>query len=201
MGSSNLLGSDELQQNWPAILVHLPRPLESRADLFGVFNPLGVTAHSQSHVGIVATQIAAVIKLVGGFHGVSFYRHRRVVQNNRRNRYTRPHRSLEVQPGHTKGCIAHKVDAHFLRRGQLGTNDQSQSGSKTVGLAPTKVSPGTVRAIEGSNLIAGAARIMGDDGILRWHGLHELPNHTVGIDWPPGGGNLAGPLGQPGFAL
>ena len=138
---------------------------------------------------------------MGGRHSRYFGAHTGVVQYHGDDGQVAAHRRLEVQPGHAKGGVAHKVDAHLIRLGQLGPDYQPQAGAQAVGLAPTDVAAGAVGAVEGEQFIPRTARIVGNDGVFRWDGLHKVPDDPVGVNWPLVVGQLVGPLAQPGFPL
>src|SRR5262249_666380 len=65
---------------------------------------------------------------------------------------------------------------------ELRTHHEAQARSELVRLAPAYVRTRATGAVGGTELVAWAARIVGDDGRLRVHYLHEIPDHAVRID-------------------
>ena len=55
-------------------------------------------------------------------------------------------------------------------------------GSQSVGFSPTDVAARRRCLVEGNELIARAAGVVGDDHLFAIEQIHELPHDAIGID-------------------
>ena len=92
--------------------------------------------------------------------------HEVVVEDDGEARDVAADGGFEIETGHAEGGVAHEVDAEFFRRGELGAHDQAQAGSQSVRFSPTDVAARRRRLIEGDELVARAAGVVGDDHLF-----------------------------------
>jgi len=108
-------------------------------------------------------------------------------------------RGFKVETGHPEGGVAHEVHAEFLRRGELGAHNQAQAGSQSMGFSPADVAAWRRSLIEGNELVAWAAGVVGDNHILAIEPIHEFPHDPIGVDRFFIGRKLRHPLRHPFF--
>ena len=65
------------------------------------------------------------------------------------------------------------------------------------GLAPSEVAERRDRPPEGRELVARAARVVGDDGLSQVYRVQKVPDHAVGVEGRVAGGELGLPPLQP----
>ncbi|MDP7166660.1 MAG: hypothetical protein QF701_02710 [Nitrospinota bacterium] len=65
---------------------------------------------------------------------------------------------------------------------------EAEAGAQLVGFPPPEVGSRPVGLVERHHFVAGVARVVGDDRAGGIDGLHELPNHPVGVDRAFAGG-------------
>src|SRR5439155_17388651 len=78
----DLLARDELDQDGPAVLVHLSGALEGGSDLRRLLDPLGITAHRPAHVGVVTADVARAVAIVRDDERVTLDGHGGVVEHD-----------------------------------------------------------------------------------------------------------------------
>ena len=89
---------------------------------------------------------------------------------------------LEVHAGEADGGVAPDVDAELLRRRQLGAHGEAEPVAELRGLAPAEIGERRRRAPEGRELVARAAGVVGDDGVVAVHRVLQVPEHAVGVE-------------------
>ena len=80
---------------------------------------------------------------------------------------------------------------------ELGAHRKPEAVAELGGLAPAEIGEGLDRLPERRELVARAAGIMGDDGVLDVDGVLQVPEHAVGIERRVVGGELRHPFRQP----
>ena len=93
-----------------------------------------------------------------------------------------PGGGLEVHAGEADGRVAPDVDAEVVRPGELGAHGQAEPVAELGGLAPAEVGERRGRLPERRHLVAGAAGVVGDDGLLLVDHSVQLGDHPVRID-------------------
>src|SRR6266849_591416 len=95
MREGGLGAGDEFEQTGLAVFV-LPAGAQDRvADLPGIVDPLAPAAEILADIGVVAAEVAGAMLLMRGPHRVRLDRHRRIVEDDRRDRDAATHRALE----------------------------------------------------------------------------------------------------------
>ena len=99
-----------------------------------------------------------------------------------------------------RGGVAHEVDNQLFRSGHFGAHGEAQAVAQLGGLAPADEAARGAGLPEGGDLLAGAARLVGDDGVVQVHGVHDFPDDAVGVQGHLVGGQAGQPLVQPFLA-
>ena len=92
------------------------------------------------------------------------------------------HAGLEVHAGETDGGVAPQVDAELVGLGQLGAHGKPEAHAELGGLAPADIGHRFGRHPERRNLVARAAGVVGDDGVLAIDRVHQFPDDAVGAE-------------------
>src|SRR6266851_7775960 len=85
VGEGGLGAGDEFEEAGVAVFVLLAGAQDRVADLAGVVDPLAPAAEVLADRGVVAAEVAGAVLFVRGLHRLRFDRHRRVVEDDRRN--------------------------------------------------------------------------------------------------------------------
>ena len=117
-------------------------------------------------------------------HRMRLDRHARIVEDDRRDRDAAARRRLEIEAGHAKGRIAHKVDAELVGCADLGADREPQARAELVRLAPPQIPARLFRDIKRQELVARAAGIMGDNRVLRRNDTLEFRHDEIRVDRP-----------------
>ena len=159
---------------------------------------LGVSPQRQRHPVEIARQVFEAVAFHGGGRAaVRVNRHRGIVHHHRGDGDAGAHRGFHIQPHHTEGGIAHKVDDRLFGRRHLGAHRQPQAVPQLGGLAPADKTARRPCLPEGRNLLARAARFVGYDGVVQVHGVHNVPHHPVGVQRHLVAGQPGAPFRQP----
>src|SRR5712691_8221106 len=92
VGEFGLRAGDEFEEAGVAVLVLLAGAQDRVADLAGIVDPLAPAAEILADSGVIAAEVAGPVLFVRGAHRVGLDRHRRVVEDDRRDRYAAAHR-------------------------------------------------------------------------------------------------------------
>src|SRR3989442_7715143 len=169
IGEARLLARDELEQRRLAALGGLARSGESAGDVLGPLDPLAPAAHGAPQIRVAPADVAGAVLVVRDNEVRDLDGHGRVVEHDGENGDPAAHRRLEIEPGHAEGGVAHEVDAELVGSGELGADDEAEPGAERVRLAPAEIAARRDGPVEGQELVAWAARVVGDDGLARIH--------------------------------
>ena len=82
-----------------------------------------------------------------------------------------------------KAKVPHDVDDLPVGEGHLGAHGQAEAVAELGGLAPADETAGIAGLPERGHVLAGAARLVGDHGGVEVDGVHQVPDHAVGVEW------------------
>ena len=76
-------------------------------------------------------------------------------------------------------------DVHTLPLGigQLGCHGRCQAEAQGRDIAPTHEATWDYRLVHRAHLVAGIARVVGDEGVASVDGLHQVAIDPIGVDW------------------
>ena len=158
----------------PALVCSMPRWIAALI-WFGIRHALAIAAERLRHVGVVAGDVGRAVLLGRDRHHLQLDRHGEVVHQAGQDGDALAHRGLEVHAGEADRRVAPEVDAGLVRMHQLGAHRQPEPHAKLRGLAPADIGHRLGGHPERRDLVARAAGIMGDDGVLRIGALPSAP--------------------------
>src|SRR6185437_15568003 len=183
LGDARLLGGDEFEQRRLARLGLLDAALDRRLDLAGIGDALAIAAERPRHRRVVAGDVGRAVFLRGDRHHLELDRHREIVKQDRQDGDALAHRGLEIHPREADRRVAPQVDAELFRLRELGAHREAEPHAELRRLAPADIAHRLGRHPERRDLVARAAGVMRDDGVLRIDRVHQLPDDAVGIEW------------------